>query len=617
MYSGGGPNPNSGMNPGPMTGNAMVADFWFKRHWKLLALIAVAVAILGEIIFQIVYPSSRLIPGTQVDGIDLGGLKYSEAVTKLNNEYGELKLAIYFGKNGAAFQSPKMKEVGIGVDNEARLSTINYPFYLRIIPGSIWWAQGLSKTGDIAYTYDKNKIAEYTLSKVGSDCSIPPQNASLKLVDPQLQLVPSVTGGNCDINDFQQSLAKVEPKSEGDNKVRIAIDETPAPISDDMARDLAGKLNGRLASAMPITVDNTTDSIPGRVVLSWLDFKAIVPEQTIDNSGNQQASLKFIVNKDRMEDYLNQDLAAKLIKKPGVSKISTNDFTETSRTNGANGRGLDTAKIGQSVEDYINLKTQKAVGATIVVGPTMVYTRTYTPTSVGFSALLAQYAQDNPGTYSMVFTELGGVEHPRSASYRADEKMAAAGIHSLYIGYTDIMQQYINVARPVDIISGSNNNEDCFKLMFQRFDKGCRIGFYNYFGYATLTSRGKEAGLKNTTFAGENTTTSASDLQNLMVGLYKNKVARVEGGQKILSVLRAIRPSEGIPEGSGANIEITHVTGEADGVYNDSAIVYSTNYGAYALTVMSNGEGASWDKVAGLAKKIIALKSVKIPKGAR
>lgn len=614
MYPGPSNGQNSGYNPGPMTGNAMVADYWFKRHWKLLALILAGILVLGLTIYQIVYPSSRLIPGTKVDGLDIGGLKYSEATKKLDDAYGTIPLDIFFGKNTAAFQSPKMSEVGIGVDNEARLSAISYPFYLRIIPGSIWWASGLSKPGDITYTYDKTKIIEYTLSKVGSDCSIPPQNASLKLVDSKLQLVPSATGGVCDINNFQDVLNEVKPDPYKQNVVRIAIDETPAPISDDMARDLAAKLNGRLASPMPITVDSSTDTIPGRVVLSWLDFKADVPEQTIDNSGNQQASLKFSVNQKRMEDYLNQDIAKQLIKKPGVSKVSTKDFTETSRVNGTNGRGLDVTKIAQSVEDYINNKIQKAVGATIVIGPTTVYTRSYSPTSVGFSALLAQFAQDNPGTYSLAFQELSGVEHPRSAQYRGDAKMPTGGIHSLYLGYTEVMQEYAGKARPVDIISGDSNVTECFKYMFQRFDEGCRKGFYDYFGYAQLTSRAAELDLKNTSFAGENSVTSANDIQKLMVGLYKNKIARLEGGQRILSALRAVREKDGIPKGSGST-QIAHVTGETDTVFNDSAIVYSTNYGAYALTVLS--DGASWDKVSELAKKVITLKSVKIPKDAR
>ncbi|MDB5177119.1 MAG: hypothetical protein JWN75_787 [Candidatus Saccharibacteria bacterium] len=594
--------------------NALTVNYWLRQHWKLLLLIIVAVLIVGQTIFQIVYPGSRLIPGTKVDGVDLGGLRVDDAAKKLDGLYGSLKLNIFFGKNDAAFQSPKMSDVGIGVDNNARLAAINYPFYLRIIPGSILWAPAATKPGEIAYTYDKNKIANYTQSKVGEDCSIAPQNASLKLIDSKLQLVPSATGGKCDITEFQQQLAQVQPDSGKDNQVRIAIDETPAPISDDMARELAGKLNTRLAVPMPITVDVTTDTIPGRVVLSWLDFKADVPAQSIDNTGNQTASLKYNVNNARMQDYLNQGIAAKLIKKAGVSHVTTLDFKETARVNGANGRGLDMVKAVASVESYISGKATNATAATQVIGPTASYTRNYTPTSIGFSALLAQYAQDNPGTYGMAFTELSGVSYPRSATYRADARMPAGGIHSLYLAYTDVMQEYAGIARPVDKISGDVNATDCFKDMLQKFDEGCRTGFYDYFGYATLTSRGAGLGLTNTVFAREDTLTSANDLQKVMIGLYKNQIGRIEGAQKILSTLRTNQSKEGIPTGAGAG-QISHTIGENTTVHNDTAIVYSTNYGAYALTVLS--DGSSWDKVSGLAQKIQTLKAVKVPKDAR
>lgn len=595
--------------------NALQLNYWLKQHWKLLLLIIVAVVILAEVIFQIVYPSSRLIPGTKVEGLNVGGLKYADAAKKLDDAYGDLELKIYFGKNEAAFQSPKMKDVGIGVDNVARLEPIEYPFYLRIIPTSIWWASSLMEQGDITYKYDKNKIASYTTSKVGEDCSIPPQNASLKLIESQLQLVPSATGGKCDITQFQQTLAEVQPNPDGDNKVRIDIDETPAPVSDDMARDLAAKLNSRLATPMPISVDAETDNIPGRVVLSWLDFTPVVPEKSIDNSANQQASLKFNVNKERMEDYLDKGIAAKLVKKPGVSKVTTLDFTETSRVNGASGRGVDLVRTGQSVEDYINNKNQKATGATVVVGPTTVYTRNYSPTSVGFSALLTQFAQDNPGTYGIAFQELTGVAHPRSASYRGDARMPAAGIHSLYLAYTYVMEESAGVARPVDIISDDTNALECFKDMLQKFDDGCRTGFYNYFGHAKLTSRVAGLGLTNTVFASDNTVTSANDLQKLMIGIYKNQIARVEGGQKILSTIRSNQDKDGIPAGVASG-QISHVIGESETVHNDTAIVYSNNYGAYALTVLSS-DTDKWDKVTSLTKKIQALKTVKIPKDAR
>lgn len=594
--------------------NSLEFNYWLKQHWKLLLLIIFCVMLLGETIFQIIYPSSRLIPGTVLDGVNIGGMRKADAAKKLDEDYSGLKLDIYFGKNQAAFQTPKLKDVGIGVDNLARVEAMDYPFYLRFIPGSLFFAPSLERPGEIQYVYDKNKIADYTTSKVGKDCSIPPQNATLKLIESQLQVVASLSGGNCDITLFQQALAQVKPDPDKANSIRVAIDETPAPVTDDMARDLAAKLNARLATPMPIQVDSSTDQIPGRVVMSWLDFTANVPQRSIDNSANQQASLEYSVNSQRMEDYLNQGIASKLVVKPGVSYVSTKDFKETSRKNGTNGREVDMPKALQSVENYIRGKVNKAVGATKVVGPTTVYKREYTPTSVGFSALLAQYAQDNPGTWAMAFTELSGVRYPRSANYNGDVLMKSAGIHSLYLAYTYLMQRADNIARPVDVISDGTEALDCFKLMLQQSDTGCTRGFYNYFGYATINSRAKEIPLNHTVFAGDDTQTSANDLQKLMVGIYKGKIARTQDGQSILSATRSSRSGDGVPAGT-PSISVAHIVGESDTVHNDTAIVYDSNYGAYALTVLS--EDSSWDKIAELAQKIHDLKTVKIPPDAR
>jgi beta-lactamase class A len=594
--------------------NALQINYWLKQHWKLLVICVVAVVVLAEVIFQIVYPSSRLIPGTTVDGLNLGGKKYTEAAKVLDEAYGDLKLAIYFGNSNAAFQSPKMSDVGIGVDNAARLEKIEYPLYLRIIPTSLFWAPSLSQAGEIAYTYDKAKIASYTTGKVGDDCSIEPQNASVKLIDSKLQLVPAVSGGQCDINEFQRKLAEVKPTPYEANQVRISIDPTSAPITDDIALDLVVKLNARLGAPMPMQVDASTDTIPGRVVLSWLDFTPDIPGEQ-DKDANKSATLKFSVNQKRMETYLNQNIAAKLVQKPGVSKVSTYDFNETSRVNGANGRGIDLLKTARSVEDYINNKNQKAVGETVVIGPTVVYTRSYSPTSNGFNALFAQFAQDNPGTYGISFQELTGVSFPRSGSYRGDERMPAAGIHSLYLAYTNVMEEDAGTSRPVDIIDDGRNATDCFKDMLQNFDEGCRTGFYDHFGYAKLTSRAKQLGLKNTVFAGEQTLTSANDLRLLLAGLSKGDIARLEGGSKILSTIRSVRDNDGIPKGISSG-QTTHAIGESDVVFNDAGIINSTNKGSYVLTVLTK-DGSSWEKIAELTKKIEAIKAMKIPKDAR
>lgn len=595
---------------GPLS---LLFNDWMKEHWRLVLLIAGGLFILGLVIYQIVYPGSRLLPGTVVDGEQLGGLRKTEAASKLNDLYGKVKLNIFFGKTTASFLQPEIKDVGISVLNEDRIEALEYPFYLRLIPGSIFFANGMMKAGGLEYSYDREKIQSYTQSKVGDSCTIPARDATLKLVDSQLQVVPSVPGGVCDITHFQQQLAEVRPTGDGPNDVRIDSTETPAKVDDEKARQLASLLNARLKDPMPISLGSDTQSVPGRVVLSWLDFKSDLPPDTPDNTTNQTAKIVFAVNKDRMISYLNAGIAAKVIKKPGVSKVSTLDFKETSRVNGATGTELDIDKILVSVTDYINSKNNQAVAVTRPVGPSTVFTRSYTPTSVGYSALLAQFAQDNLGTYGLAINELSGVRNLRSASYNADARFVSAGIESMYLSYVMIMDKYAGTLRPAEKIAGSRNVETCFKDMLVKQDEACRQGFYTRFGFAHTTARGAELGLKNTVFADKGGVTSANDLQKLLIGLYKNQIARVEGGQQILSTGRTIQSNDGVPAGVSSG-DVSHFVGENEKARNDSAIVYSSK-GVYVLTVLS--DGSSWEKVAALAKKIEAFKQMKIPTEAR
>lgn len=588
---------------------ALLVNDWMKEHWRRVLLIVLGVILLVVLIFQIVYPNSRLLPGATVDGVSFSGMRKSEAAERLDGLYGDLDLAVYFGKNEAAFQTAKMKDIGIAVNNEARLNAINYPFYLRIIPGSFLWANSVAKPGEIEYLYDKSKIESYTQSEVYNGCSIPAKDATLKLIDSQLQVVTSVPGGTCDMTQFQQALGEVKPSADVENEVRIQIDEKPAKVDNEKARELADTLNNRLRTPMPMLVGSEAQQIPGRIVLSWLDFKSDIPAESIDNSSNQSAKLVYSVNKDRMKAYLDANVADKIVKKPGVSKISTKDFAETSRVDGAGGTEVDVDKIHAAVETYINNKSQQVTASTRVVGPTMVYTRSYTATSTGFSALLAQFAQDNPGTYGLAFTEISGVRNLRSANYRMDAKYPSGGLEGMYLGYAAIMDQSEGTLRPAEKIAGSRNVTECLKDMIEKSDADCRQGFYERFGHAHTTARGKELGLTGTTFAGKDSVTSVGDIHNYMVRLQQNQIARIQGGQKLLGYSKTIRASDGVPAGVNQGEAVGHIVGESGTLRHDSAIV-NANKGTYVLTVLS--DGSSWDNIAKLTKKVQDLKAVKV-----
>lgn len=594
---------------------AFILPMWLSDHWKIVTAGTIGVLMLITIGLQLVFPSNRLLPNAKVDGAAVGWMRKQDAAAKLDEAYGKLKLAIYFGETPAAFQAPTFKDVGIGTDNNERLEAMAYPWYLRIIPSSIFWADQLYKPGEIVYTYDKTRIDNYTQEKVGDDCTIPPKDASLKLVGDKLQLVPSVPGGTCDITRFQQVLAETKPLAGSKNEVRIDIRETPAMVDNDKANDLADTLNNRLATPMSIKADSSSLTIEGKLVLGWLDFKSFIPETPAGQQPDQDkirdgSRLTFTVNKDRMKNGMAADVSPKVAIPAGTTKISTSDFTETSHVNGQTGRELDPEKTALSVENYINKKLNQAIAEPRSVAPKIVYTRTYSPTDNGFAAMLAQWPQEHPGTYAASFKELSGVTPYRSASYRGDVAMKSSGIENGFVGYAVLMGLKDSSILTSDKIVDNRLTNQCFSDMIERTDTKCSEAFMSKIGHETLVKRGQEIGLKNTIFAQTETKTSTNDLVGMLESLFRAKYATTVGGSRVLTAMQNTRMRDAIPAGISKGA-VANIAGEAGTIHNDAAIVYSPK-GVFLLAVMSDGAGRK--DIADLAKKIDGLHSIAPPK---
>jgi beta-lactamase class A len=72
------------------------------------------------------------------------------------------------------------------------------------------------------------------------------------------------------------------------------------------------------------------------------------------------------------------------------------------------------------------------------VPPTEQYTRTYSASDAGLSALLANYAKDHPGTFGISMVELDGKK--RRAEYNGDKQFVTASTYKLFVAYS-LMKQ--------------------------------------------------------------------------------------------------------------------------------------------------------------------------------
>lgn len=68
---------------------------WLKGHWYVPIGALLALVLIGNILWQVLYPMNDLAPGLAVDGVKVGGMDRDEAVTKLNEAYGKLKVSLF------------------------------------------------------------------------------------------------------------------------------------------------------------------------------------------------------------------------------------------------------------------------------------------------------------------------------------------------------------------------------------------------------------------------------------------------------------------------------------------------------------------------------------------
>ena len=346
-----------------------------------------------------------------------------------------------------------------------------------------------------------------------------------------------------------------------------------------------------MARGIQLQVGDSQQTLLAGDVMSWLDFIA---------DGTELAPT---VNTDRAGAYLSSNIAPKVAVKPGVSYITTVDFTETSRANGANGQALDTVKTAKSIEAVVDGSAQTATALTVVVPPTEQFTRSYSPTDAGLSALLANYAKDHSGTFGISLVELDGKK--RRASSDGDKKFVTASTYKLFVAYS--------VLKRIDEGTRSWDTDGaCFNKMISNSDNACAESLQTSLGGGSISKGAslitkdiKAIGLSNSNFteAGGPFTT-ANDLALLLGMLQSGQNFSPTNRERLINAMLANVYRKGIP--AGASGSVADKVGFMDGLLHDAAIVYSPS-GTYVLVVMTSG--SSWATIADLASQIDTLRA--------
>lgn len=548
-------------------------------NWRKISWRAGLAAVIILLLVQIFYSSDRMLPFAKIAGFPIGGQTKSSAIDSANQAYKEQKIEIFTEISSDPVVETTIEKAGIKIDSTEAINAVNYPWFLRLVPTSIFWA-GLGEINapDPQFSDD---FEGYVVENIMPRCTVAPTDATLKAEGDKLKLVESKLGGECEQKTVIENLKSVQLSPVENAKISVTQKKIEPSVSNDTAQKLAEILNERLADGVAIKIKNEDEKIEAKTVLGWLAFVA------------DGENLIAKVDGELAQNWL-EEVSKKVAVKPGVSQITTKDFTEISRSNGASGVALDVDATIEQLQKVVDGENTKAEAVTKIVPPTEQYTRTYSASDAGLSALMKNFANDHPGEYGVSMIELDGKK--RRAEYNGDKQFVTASTYKLFVAYSLLKR----------IDSGARSwasDETCFNKMISQSDNACAEGFLNSLGLKNVTSDINAIGLKNSTFMKSGGPFTTANDQALLLGMIATgqNFSRTNQ-QRLIGAMRNNVYRSGIP--AGVSGSVADKVGFLNGLLHDSAIVYGAN-GTYVLSIMT--DGSSWANIAELARQLDKL----------
>jgi beta-lactamase class A len=551
---------------------------------QILICVGIVMAIL--IIIQLFFPSNRLLPFTKIDDVAVGGWLKKDASWELERQVAASEIEVQRGNEKEVYMTALPTKLGVTAINGAE--HVDYPWYMRLIPTSLFWYGLVPQDPTYEYAYNDKAIATFIKNDL-ADCQLAPQNATLQYKNKKLEVVSAKNGGVCRKGDVEQAIKKLQPQGTSESTLSFPATITPPKINDSSARQVKVSLEKSKDPIVLIAAEKE-QVLPRDTVFSWLTF---------DATGK---TLTYALDQAKSDEYLTKTISPLVTVAPGVTKVTTRDFTEISRANGAPGRTIDTNATRAAILGVLAGKAERASAATTQVPPRVEYTRTYSSSDVGLSALLQQFATDNPGTYGIQYIEMAGQK--RRASHNESKPFITASTYKLYVAYSTLKRVEAGQWSWNDQVTGGQNLATCFDKMIVNSDNPCAEALYSKIGYQTVINEARALGLTNTSLDREGQKTSASDLATFLGSVYSGTIdINADSRNRLVSAMKRNVYRKGVPAGS--NGTVADKVGFLNGLFHDASIVYSDK-GDYVLVVMT--DGSSWDKIAELTRKIESIR---------
>ena len=565
---------------------------WAARHPRRFRAYTLGTIFGLIVVVQLLYPASTLVPFSSINEVKLGGLSKTEAIKTLDEKFNASNVGVYLNNSNSAFFKASPEELGISSSNEQRVQALKYPFYLRLVPSSLFWAHIFnSDEAELEYQRSEDTLNAYIATTFGATCHLDVRNATVELKNDTIQPVEAFSGGDCDFDELRATLLAIKPTIAG---VRVSMlgNEMMPIISTKEAEALAVHVEDATAEGADIDDGDDTHFIPKEILRSWLDFGVI------------EGKLDYWFNAERSADYLAEQIASAVKKPTGESVVTLRDFVEVGRDVGQSGIVFNQAKMLSSIKTAIE-KGEKVVAVEVdTFQPTVKYKRTYSPSDSALNVLIKKYATSHPGTYGVSLRELSGER--RNASYRASTQYTTASTYKLFVAYSTLLRIESGEWHWDDYVHGGRNLTECFEDMIEISDNDCAVTLLKKVTLKSITDEARAVGAVNTSFLVPFSIKSTAEDESLLLALLETGQILNQSSRDIwIAAMKNSVYRQGIHKGIPSAV-VADKVGFLDGWLHDASIVYSPN-GTYVLIIMT--ENASWGNIAELAGQIETLRT--------
>jgi beta-lactamase class A len=566
---------------------------WAARHPRRFLAYAVGGMLALLVIAQLLFPTEILVPYSSIEGVALGGVAKTDAIKTLDETFKNSKVAVYLNESDSAFFKASPAALGISSSNKERVEDIDYPWFLRLVPSSLFWAHVFTdNVKPLTYQRNNDTLSAYVSSTFGDTCRLEVRNATVEVKNDTIQAVEAFSGGECDFDELTPKLSSVEPTVQG-AKLRIAGTEVKPSITTKSAEDFAIHVADAIDNGIAINDGKTKHTVPKEILRTWLDFGVV------------DGKLNYSFSNERSASYLGERIASAVEKPIGETTVTLKDFAEVSREEGQSGIVFNRPAMLASMKNSLE-KDEDVVAVEVdTIPPTVKYNRTYSSSDKGLSALMKAYAESHPGTYGVSLRELSGQR--RNASYRATTQYTTASTYKLFVAYSTLLRIESGAWKWTDPINGGRNASECFEDMISLSDNECSIAFLKKIGYKGVTDDAHAVGATHTSFLGSNGIKSTAEDESLLLALLETGqiLSQQSSRDTWIAAMKKNVYRQGIPKGI-PSATVADKVGFLDGWLHDASIVYSPK-GTYVLIILT--ENASWANIAELAGQIETLRT--------